>query len=304
MALFHGCVAVDWSASSRPVRCANSVWLAILYWGEGPPVLENHSTREEAMDRIVRELDAANKAGHRLLCGFDFPFGFPEGTAQILTKGGGWEAVWKRIDRMIKDGCRNENNRFDAAAGLNEDFDGEGPFWGLPTGWNVPGLSRRRRRDGWGETLPPRLRYAEQTVPSAQEVWKLFYRGSVGSQALMGIARLQRLRSRGDVKVWPFEVLDDDGDFHVLAEIYPSLIPPCPVNGVSNEVLDKWQVRAVAVALEQLDRAGELGQYLRAPAEMPLQVRLEEGLFLGLHDLPGFRAAAVRGCGECYRCRH
>ena len=117
--------------------------------------------------------------------------------------------------------------------------------------------------------------------------------GSVGGQALTGIARLQGLRrSRGDVQVWPFETLGE-GSAHVLAEIYPSLIDPCP----GDEVLDARQVKAVAEALRRLDRRGELEQYLRAPKNVPDHVRhqvlYEEGAILGMDDPEGFRAAAA-----------
>ena len=94
-------------------------------------------------------------------------------------------------------------------------------------------------------------------------------------------------RSRDDVRVWPFETLGE-GTHHVLAEIYPSLIDPCP----GDEVLDARQVRAVAEALRELDRTALLQQYLQAPDGMPDRVIAEEGLILGMHDPAGFRAAA------------
>ena len=46
------------------------------------------------------------------------------------------------------------------------------------------------------------------------------------------------------------------------------------------------------MALRVLDRRGELECYLQAPNDMPDQVRHEEGAILGMHDQPGFRAAA------------
>ena len=59
-------------------------------------------------------------------------------------------------------------------------------------------------------------------------------------------------------------------------------------------VLDARQVKAVAVALRELDRSGELRRYLRAPSEMPARVISEEGLILGMQDPQGFQAAANR----------
>ena len=288
MTLFDGYVAVDWSASNEPVCGANSIWIAVCDMRRTPN-LENPATRHEAMNRIKTLIGEATKDGRRLLCGFDFSFGYPEGTARKLTGRDCWEAIWERIAKVIQDGPNNTNNRFDAAAELNGCFGGAGPFWGNGLQRDILGLLRTRPRCGWGENLPPRFRYAEGVVPRAQEVWKLNGAGSVGGQALTGIAALEELRHRNDVdvQIWPFETLGE-GRSHVLAEIYPSLIEPCP----GDEVLDARQVKAVALALQELDRLGELKRYLRAPNDMPARVISEEGLILGMQDPEGFRAAA------------
>ena len=295
MTLFSGYVAVDWSASAVRVRGPNSIWIAICN-AQGAPQLENPDTRQEAMDRIKRILTTATKEGRRLICGFDFPFGYPEGTAQKLTGQANWAAIWELIAEEIQDGPNNRNNRFEAAAKLNEHCQGDGPFWGLPNGWEIQGLLSTRPRDGWGQNLPPRLRYAEERVPRAQEVWKLCYTGSVGSQALTGIARLQELRRYlTDLQVWPFETLGE-GNSHVLAEIYPSLIGQCPIHNVT----DEGQVETAAVTLRALDRERLLVQYLSAPGDMPACVRLEEGAILGMHDQRGLAAAAAQVMPSCH----
>ena len=279
MTLFDGYVAVDWSASATPVLGANSIWIDTKGWCRTPEP-ENHATRLEAVRRIETLLTAATKEGRRLLCGFDFPFGYPEGTARKLTGSDCWAAVWSRIAEVIEDGPGNENNRFKAAAELNAHFCGDGPFWGNGLKRDIPGLPRKRPRSGWGQNLPPNRRYAERVIPTAQEVWKLSGAGSVGGQALTGIAALNGLRSRDDVRIWPFETLGE-GRCHVLAEIYPSLIEPCP----GPEVVDARQVEAVAIQLLELDRAGRLMCRLRAPRSMPDAVRNEEGLFLEIRDM-------------------
>ena len=267
---------------------ANSIWIAVCD-AHGTPTLENPATRQRAMDYIETLLSTATKEGRRLLCGFDFSFGYPKGTARMLTGRDGWAGVWKRIAEVIEDCPNNRNNRFDAAAELNGCFGGAGPFWGNGLQRDVLGLLRTRPRCGWGENLPPRFRYAEGVVPRAQEVWKLNGAGSVGGQALTGIAALEGLRRRTDVQVWPFEETLGEVRSHVLAEIYPSLIDPCPGD---DEVLDARQVKAVAEALQELDRLGELERHLRAPCDMPPCVRREEGAILGMQDQEGFRAAA------------
>ena len=66
-------------------------------------------------------------------------------------------------------------------------------------------------------------------------------------------------------------------------------------------MLDARQVKAMALAMRELDRRGDLERYLQAPKDMPGQVRREEGAILGMHDQPGFRAAAAQamsGCGS------
>ena len=204
----------------------------------------------------------------------------------MLTGQGGWEAVWSRIAELVEDGPDNANNRFDAAAALNAACAGDGPFWGNGLKRDIPGLPRRKPA-GWGEILPPNRRHAESEVRRAQEVWKLAGAGSVGGQALVGIAALAGLRRRTGAEIWPFETLGE-GRTHVLAEIYPSLIEPEP----GPEVKDARQVRAVARALQRLDAAGALARHLAAPREMPAAVREEEATIFGMQDPEGFQAAA------------
>ena len=296
MPLFQGYVAVDWSANARPKTGSDSIWIAVCD-ADGMRELLNPPTRQEAMDHVERLLDEATAKKRRLLCGFDFSFGYPEGTAQMLTGQNGWEDVWARIAWEITDGPKNANNRFDAAAVLNGAFgDAAGPFWFNGLQRDIVGLPRTRP-GGYGVTLPPSHRYTDHQAPTAHEVWQLGGAGSVGGQALTGIAALERLRQcRKDVKVWPFETLGE-GRHHVLAEIYPSLIDPCP----GNEVLDARQVKAVAEALWELDLKGQLAGYLQAPRKMPVQVRREEAAMLGIDSPAGFRAAAqatpCRGAG-------
>ena len=285
MKLFDGYVAVDWSANGRRKTGKDSIWIA----GRGSCAMkepENPATRVEAITRIEKLLKRATESGQRLLCGFDFPFGYPIGTARMLTGRDGWEAVWSRIAEVIEDRPSNANNRFCAAALLNAAFVGKGPFWGHHPKWDVPGLPRTRP-SGWGSNLPPEKRRAENEVKRAQPVWKLWGNGSVGGQALTGIAALQKLRHRVGAQVWPFETLGE-GQAHVLAEIFPSLIEPAPGPAVK----DARQVSSIAAAMETLDKHGALAKHLSAPIGMPASVCKEEGLILGMQDRKDFQEAA------------
>ncbi len=286
--LFDGYMAVDWSASNVPKQGADSIWIACSGWG-GAPVLENPATRAEAAARISALLQQASAAGRRLLCGFDFPFGYPAGTASALTGQDDWQPLWARIAAVIDEGARNANNRYEAAAVLNRAFAGDGPFWGNGLKRDIPGLPRRKPA-GWDDALPPNARHAETVVPRAQEVWKLNGIGSVGGQALTGIAMLEHLRHALGAEIWPFQTLGP-GTTHVLAEIYPSLLDADP----SETVLDAGQVRAVVRALERLDGQGQLARCLAAAADMPESVCREEAVMLGADDPDAFRRAAKPG---------
>ena len=103
-------------------------------------------------------------------------------------------------------------------------------------------------------------------------VWKLYYNGSVGGQAILGIPVVRRLRlARAEtMKVWPFETglkglteTDLAGVDVVAAEVYPSLFTALPLPG---EVKDLTQVRVTAEHFARLDDAGKLGA-LFAPAK-------------------------------------
>ncbi|MFD0978338.1 precorrin-8X methylmutase [Tropicimonas aquimaris] len=282
--LFDGYVAVDWSASGTPKTGPDSIWISFRTPGDSE-VLENPGTRAEAVDRIEALLARASAIGHRILCGFDFPFGYPAGTAQAITGEPGWAPLWRRIAALIEEGPRNSNNRFDVAAILNASFPGEGPFWGNGLKRDIAGLARTKRKDGWGESLPPNARHAETRVRSAQEVWKLTGVGSVGGQALTGIAALERIRHRCGAAIWPFETLGD-GTAHVFAEIYPSLLEPAP----GDMPKDARQVTAVTDRLARLDAQGDLARHLAAAGEMPVAVHTEEAMILGMADPEGFRS--------------
>lgn len=281
--LFDDYVVVDWSANGTPKTGADSIWIAHAA-GAGPARLSNPATRAEAMAAVSRLMDAATATGRRLLAGFDFPFGYPVGAAKALG-GGGWGDLWDLIEAEIVEGEANANNRFDAAARLNARLPGDGPFWGNGLKRGIDGLPRTRP-EGYGAALPPLRRHAETVARGAQEVWKLSGAGSVGGQALTGIAALNRLRRRGDVAVWPFETLGG-GAGHVLAEVYPSLLPPHPGEAVK----DAGQVRRMAEVFAALDRKGDLAALLADPEDMPPEVAAEEASILGMRHVETLRAA-------------
>ena len=272
--VFDGYIVVDWSASSVPKTGKDSIWIATMP-RDGALLMENPSTRLEAYEILKQWLVDAATRGERWLVGFDFPFGYPAGTAKAIT-GGGWAELWARIAEVIEEGPKNANNRFDAAAKLNAEWSGEGPFWANGLKRDIEGLPRKLPKTGYGETLPPRLRQVEGLAKGTQETWKLAGAGSVGGQALTGIAMLERLRHVTHARVWPFETMGK-GSAHVLAEIFPSLLEPHP----DEAIRDAGQVRSVVEAVQAWDKSGDLALLLEVPGRVSGSVIAEEGWILG-----------------------
>lgn len=231
------------------------------------------------MARVSEILQAATRDGLRMLAGFDFPFGYPEGTARALTGQDDWQALWALLADRIEEGPENANNRFAVAAALNGAFAGDGPFWGHGGKDDGRFVGLSFRKPARAPSHPAAKRFAEEKVKGAKEVWQLNGAGSVGGQTLTGIAALERLRHQLPVTIWPFEPISGDG--HVIAEIYPSLLTP----HADEAIKDAGQVRAVVNTLAMHDKCGSLAGFLEAPAHMPAKVRREEACILGM-DAP------------------
>jgi hypothetical protein len=127
---------------------------------------------------------------------------------------------------------------------------------------------------------------------STASIWKLYYNGSVGGQAILGIPAVRRLKlARGEaLKAWPFETgfkalseADLDGVEVVVAEVSPLLFKIQPAAG---EVKNLAQVRVMAEHFAKLDEAGKLGAAFApgktAPADVVLDAEREEGWILGV----------------------
>ena len=65
-------------------------------------------------------------------------------------------------------------------------------------------LSAKRPREH-GENDLPEFRLAEQAIKGPSSIWKLYYQGSVGGQALTGLPVTKRLAEKRAAKFWPFE---------------------------------------------------------------------------------------------------
>lgn len=215
-------VVVDWSAAARPRAGSDSIWQADL-GPDGAMSLSNPTTRAAWADAAASSLGRQVEAGERVLLAIDAGLGFPVGFAGALGLGGGragWRSLCRLVEVLVEDGATNANNRFDVAEELNRRCGatgpGSGPFWGHPHGRAYERLGPRRPPSPVvtpGGTVLDEWREVESLARTAgwriQPVWKLSGAGSVGSQTLLALAWLERLRGEpvlaGHMRVWPQE---------------------------------------------------------------------------------------------------
>lgn len=273
---FDTILMVDWSGGRdrgpKPKRDAIWACQSGPDGTEAPVYLRN---RQLAEDWIVTRLDEAMGRGQRVLAGFDFPFAAPDGFAEALTGSPDPLALWQWLDDRIEDRPK-ENNRFDVAAMMNRQFPGVGPFWGNGLKREIADLPRRGKARSFRWT--PARRATEETAKGSFEIWQLSGAGSVGSQALLGMPVLERIRRRfaGRLAVWPFQ---RDTAPITLVEIWPSLLSArIAAEALPHEIRDAAQVRVLASALSRLSPATT--EALLAP---PLAASVQrEGWILGV----------------------
>ncbi|MFK7879232.1 gephyrin-like molybdotransferase Glp [Roseobacter sp.] len=267
---------VDWSGGNDTGKSPrqDAIWACVARMGraEEPVYLRN---RRVAEDWLAAFFDAETRAGRRVLAGFDFPFGYPCGFAKALTGRKDAFAVWGWLTDRIED-TPQSNNRFDVAADINRRFGGEGPFWFNGLKRDIDGLPRRK--DSYNNPFPEK-RAAEDLAKGAFSCWQLGGTGAVGSQVLMGLPVLSRLKKRFDASVWPFEPLTNSIAF---VEIWPSLTLGAGPDGA---IKDAWQVKEVARSVSNLE-PDVLDRLLEVDAR-------EEGWIFGLgHEAVLVDAAA------------
>ena len=143
---------VDWSAASKPTTGPDSIWVGVLKRNVRFQMAfeaHNPSTRVEAEKLLNDVLDDLKRKRERALVGFDFPLGFPRGTAAALKLGGEpWRALMEFAAKEVKDKPDNTNNRFQVGAKMNRLMTGEAfPFWGAPARDEQTMLSAKRPRE-------------------------------------------------------------------------------------------------------------------------------------------------------------
>ena len=207
--------------------------------------------------------------------------------------------MWDFLDKMVKDKADNTNNRFAVGSEINRrTTGGPFPFWGCAPRDTLTTLQPKRPHEHGPGDLPE-FRHADLAVKGAS-IWKLYYAGSIGGHAILGIPMLRRLKKTRAVKTWPFETgfkaiteADLDGMEALAAEVRIGLVPAQPLPGEAKELAP---VRALAERVAKLDEAGKLGAAFTAPKDLaPAQVAAaerEEGWILNLEAGPIQRRAA------------
>ena len=281
---FDTFLMVDWSGGndrgSSPKK--DAIWVCAARGGAAdPPVYMRNRIVAEAW--IAAFLKTEQTAGRRVLAGFDFAFGYPAGFGKTLTGSNDPFAVWDWFADRVMD-SPNTNNRFDLAGEINEMFPGVGPFWGNGLQRDIPHLPRKgldRRDHGMTEK-----RAAELHAKGAFPVWQLSGAGAVGSQVIMGLPMLTRLRRTfgADLAVWPFQALNAP---IAIVEIWPSLIGKAvAATQPEGEIKDAHQVRLLAQTLSGLPQEN-LHRLLDVPPT-------SEGSILGLGHEELLSTAALK----------
>ncbi len=269
MTSFDTIVVVDWSGGNdtglKPRK--DAIWAAVSRMGFAEPAVYLRN-RDAAETWLATLIEAELTAGRRTLIGFDFPFGYPAGFAEVVTGDCDPFALWDWFEARVEDTAK-ANNRFDLAGELNLALgDGKGPFWanGLPNR-DIPGLPRTKA--DYQNPFPDK-RQAETQAKGAFTCWQMAGAGAVGSQTFMGLPVLSRLRKHfaGQVSVWPFQRLETPVAF---VEIWPSLTVSGAPDGM---IKDAWQVSEVARQMSAL-RPDALTKILDVTAP-------EEGWIFGL----------------------
>ncbi len=247
---FDTVLMVDWSGGNdrgvTPKK--DAIWACAARAGttDAPAYFRN---RQEAEVWITAFLRTECAAGRRVLAGFDFAFGYPAGFGKTLTGTDDPFAIWDWFADRVEDSPK-ANNRFDLAGEINALFPGTGPFWGNGLKRDIPHLPRKGlARTDHGMT---EKRQAETHAKGAFPVWQLSGAGAVGSQVIMGLPMLARLRHAfgPNIAVWPFEPLTPP---IAIVEIWPSLIAKA-VNETmpDGQIKDAHQVQLLAQTLSRM----------------------------------------------------
>lgn len=314
MAFFDAYIMVDWSGGDRRrAGKQDCIWIAYGAADDVAPVTLSPPSRTEAEYCITSVLETVLASNNRrVLLSADFGYGYPAGFASLLpppTAPGDlppWRRVWQYLRKHMHDDIgtkpgrqpTNRSNRFEVASAINaiaSTTAAPGPFWCLFNSGRYACVPQKRPAQPFDTAKGPiAARRLTDERARSDTPFRLFGTGSVGSQVLTGIPRLERIRfeSRfaGCSAVWPFETgwAPPIGrwlapDIRVLhAEIYPSVRAP-----LADSIKDKGQVRSMWHWARDLDRQNLFLREFEIPAGIMREsredatIRSEEGWILG-----------------------
>lgn len=299
--LFDACIIAGWTAAETKKVGEQSLWIGVakrdvrfrLY-----AETHNVATRAEGEALLASLLAEHRKRGDRVLVGFDFAFGWPEGVAARLNlkDAPAWSALWKFVAANVVDKADNTNNRYQVAAKMNRLMtDQPWPFWGAPAKQAQRWLTTTKPPEGAGADIPEHRAVdaalkARGVAPHS--LWQMHGAAAAGGAALIGIPAVRRLlESLGpSAALWPFGTgwrALDGADLEPLSalvvEVRPELFGQArPETG---EFKDQARVRHAALALAEIDERGELASAFAPPGsatpEMIATVEKAEGWVLG-----------------------
>jgi len=260
---FDTIVTIDWSGgNAKGVKpSADAIWASTRRGDQhdAPRYFRSRQDVKPWLENLIEEELAANR---RLFLGFDFAFGYPHGFGKTITGSDDPLALWAWFEDRVQDAAKS-NNRFELASDINRQLGGCGPFWGCPKSKVSPYLSTHKSQR---DTTPFAERRAVETRASgAFTLWQLAYPGAVGSQVIMGLPILERLRQKfpSQIAVWPFEPLDRPV---ALVEVWPSLFNSLITPRLhEHPIKDAVQMHVLTDHISQMPPA-ELARMLTVPS--------------------------------------
>ncbi len=298
--LFGAYVVVDWTAAEGRKTGEQSLWIGVMKRDVRFRLAyetHNPATRSEGEELLRTILADLARRGDRALVALDFPLSFPQGTAKRLgLEGAPWSALWSFVAANVVDKKDNTNNRFAAAAKINRLMTDEArPFWGAPARQVQRWIASTKPEAGYGDI--PEFRRTELATKKlgkamAKSIWQMQGAGSVGGQALLGVAAARRLvESLGPAAaVWPFGTgwrAQTEADVAPLSALFIEVYAPLfPTKAEPGETKAAATVRGVAEHLAKLDEAGKLGAAFAPPSGVSdsdkAVVESEEGWIFGV----------------------
>ncbi len=297
--LFDAYVIAIWTAAEGKKIGDQSLWIGVAKRDVRLRLkteTHNAATRAEGEALLATILDDLAKRGDRALIGFDFPLGWPGGTAERLKlTGEPWAAMSKFTASNVIDKADNTNNRYQVAAKINRLMTDEAwPMWGAPARQTQRWLSSTKPKEHPADI--PEMRETERRARAGKVqlkgTWQMHGAGATGGLALIGQPMVRRLLERLGTTgtVWPFGTgwraltAEDVAPLSALVvEAWPAMVASSPEPG---QFKDQASVEAAAEHFARLDDKGELAALFAPPADVDEATReaveAEEGWILGV----------------------